>query len=106
MKRFKTLGVQGRITIPYDIRFNMGLSFNDIISFEETDRGVIVRKEKLCDNCCNNTSIAPIRPDEDTICDFIDSLPAEKQKATLFHLLANWDRIRQELTRHSQKNQG
>lgn len=106
MKRFKTLGEQGRITIPYDMRSKMGLSYNDIISFEETDRGVIVRKEKLCDNCCNNTSIAPIRPDEDAICDFIDSLPAEKQKATLFHLLANWDRIRQELTCPSQKNQG
>jgi beta-glucosidase-like glycosyl hydrolase len=44
--------------------------------------------------------------DEDAICDFIDSLPAEKQKATLFHLLANWDRIRQELTCPSQKNRG
>ena len=51
-KLYRILGKRGRITIPYEIRKRVGFSYNDILSFaEQDDRTVIVRREKLCNDC-------------------------------------------------------
>lgn len=64
---FRILGKRGRITIPFEIRQRVGFSYNDILSFTEAPDGrtVIVKREKICDNCAAEK---PQRKDaEDTI---------------------------------------
>lgn len=58
-KLLRVLGKQGRITIPYEIRQRVGFAYNDVLSFSESSDGrtVIVRREKICDSCCEHASI-------------------------------------------------
>lgn len=52
MKLYRFLGKRGRITIPYEIRQQIGFRCNDVLSFTKLDDdSVVVRKEKICDNC-------------------------------------------------------
>lgn len=51
MKRFKILGKHGRITIPFEIRQQIGFQYNDILSFTLQGETVVVKREKLCDDC-------------------------------------------------------
>ena len=52
LKIYRVLGKKGRITIPYEIRQRIGFRYNDVLSFTQQDDGsVVVRREKLCDNC-------------------------------------------------------
>lgn len=53
IQMFRILGKRGRITIPFEIRQRVGFSYNDILSFTEAPDGrtVIVKREKICDNC-------------------------------------------------------
>ena len=56
MKIYRILGKKGRITIPFQFQIQMGLSENDILSFELRDHNtIILRKERLCD-CHKNRS--------------------------------------------------
>jgi len=48
---YRVLGKKGRITIPFEIRQQLGVKYNDILSFEVENNKVIVTKEKLCNNC-------------------------------------------------------
>jgi len=41
MKTYKILGKRGRITIPFEIRQEMGFAYNDVISFERGDGGTV-----------------------------------------------------------------
>ena len=52
-KLYRVLGKRGRITIPYEIRENVGFSYNDVLSFTQGEDGrtVIIKREKICDNC-------------------------------------------------------
>ena len=51
-KLYRILGKRGRITIPYEIRRRAGFQYNDVLSFtEQDDRTIMVRREKICDNC-------------------------------------------------------
>ena len=64
---FRILGKRGRITIPFEIRQRVGFSYNDVLSFTEAPDGrtVIVKREKICDNCATEK---PQRKEaEDTI---------------------------------------
>lgn len=91
-KLYRILGKRGRITIPYEIRKRVGFSYNDILSFaEQDDRTVIVRREKLC-NDCRKASGAPGKPEPEgiTLLDFLDSLSAKEQRAALIHLSVRW----------------
>lgn len=49
----RVLGKRGRTTIPYEIRKELGIRYNDLLSFTPTEdgRGVIIRKEIVCDGC-------------------------------------------------------
>lgn len=85
---YRILGKKGRITIPYEIRKHIGFRQNDILSFTEQENcSVIVKREKICDNC--------IEVEEDciervTLEDFLDSLSDEEQRNALVHLSMRW----------------
>lgn len=89
-KLYRVLGKRGRITIPYEIRQRVGFSYNDVLSFTESQDGrtVTVRREKICDNC-SGTKTAD-KDTEMTLEDFLDGLSAEQQRAALVHLSVKW----------------
>lgn len=88
LKIYRVLGKKGRITIPYEIRQQIGFRYNDVLSFtQQDDDSVVVRREKICDNCKES--------EEDfeenfTLEDFIDSLSEEEQRNALLHLSLLW----------------
>ena len=86
MKIYRILGKRGRITVPYEIRQRVGFSYNDILSFEESEEGksVIVKREKICDGCVEENSKET--KDEITLFDFLNGLSEEQQRAALIHL--------------------
>ena len=88
-KIYRTLGKRGRTTIPYAIRVRLGLRHNDLISFEEDGDTVIVRREKVCDECDDFLDdIDEIGEDNDALLDFVDDL-SDKERMTLFFYLLN-----------------
>ncbi len=64
-KLYRILGKRGRITIPYEIRQRVGFQYNDVLSFTETSDGrtVMVKREKICDNCKGTRSAADKQAD-------------------------------------------
>ena len=92
LRLFRVLGKRGRITIPFEIRQRIGFKYNDVLSFTQQDDGsVVVRKEKICDNC--NEFFDDIEGDFEeniTLEDFLDSLSEEEQRDALVHLSLLW----------------
>ena len=90
-KMYRVLGKRGRITIPYEIRQRVGFGYNDVLSFTEgaDGRTVIVRREKICDNCKPMTP-TPQNEDEVTLYDFLNSLSPAQQHAAMVHLSVKW----------------
>ena len=87
-KIYRVLGKRGRITIPYEIRQRVGMGYNDVLSFTESnDNTVIVKQEKICDNCkaCHSDESDPI-----TLESFLDELTPQEQRAALIHLSVKW----------------
>ncbi len=74
-KIYRVFGKRGRITIPYEIRQKVGLSYNDILSFCDSTDGktVLLRREKICNDCKNEVTLA----------EFLDTLSEEQQRAVL-----------------------
>lgn len=84
LKIYRVLGKKGRITIPNEIRQRIGFRYNDVLSFTQQDDGsVVVRREKLCDNC---NEFAEEFEKNFTLEDFLDSLSEEEQRDALIHL--------------------
>lgn len=91
MKIYRILGRRGRITIPYEIRKEMGFAYNDVISFNDEGNKVTVKREKICDHCCDSGEKPVSKPtDEITLLEFLDGLSAEEQRAALVHLSVKW----------------
>lgn len=86
----KILGKRGRVTIPFEIRQRVGFSYNDVLSFTEAEdgRSVIVKREKICDNCQETRSA--VKDDDVELFDFLNSLSAKQQSAALLHLSVKW----------------
>lgn len=88
IKMYRVLGERGRITIPYEIRKQIGFKYNDILSFAQQDDGsVLIKREKICDNCKD------LKEDFEknfTLEDFLDSLSEEEQRDALVHLSLKW----------------
>lgn len=85
---YRVLGKRGRITIPYKIRQRIGFKYNDVLSFTELDDGsVLVRREKICDNC---KYLEEDFKENFTIEDFLDSLSEEEQRDALVRLSLLW----------------
>ena len=87
-KIYRTLGKRGRTTIPYAIRVRLGLRHNDLISFEEDGDTVIVRREKVCNNCFADDIDFSEEDGNDPLFDFVDDL-SDKERMTLFFYLLN-----------------
>ena len=88
LKIYRVLGKKGRITIPYEIRQRIGFRYNDVLSFTELDdSSVVVRREKICDNC---NEFAEEFEENFTLEDFLDSLSEEEQRDALLHLSLKW----------------
>ena len=83
-KIYRILGKRGRITISFEIRQRIGFRYNDVLSFTQQDDGsVVVRREKICDNC---NELAEEFEKNFTLEDFLDSLSEEEQRDALIHL--------------------
>ncbi len=89
---FRILGKRGRITIPYEIRQRVGFRQNDVLSFTESEDGrtVLVKREKLCNNCQSESTQKKEDTGSVTLFDFLNSLSDEQQCAALYHLTAKW----------------
>lgn len=88
LRLFRVLGKRGRITIPFEIRQRIGFKYNDVLSFTQQDDGsVVVRREKICDNC---NEFAEEFEGNFTLEDFLDSLSEEEQRNALLHLSLLW----------------
>ena len=88
LRLFRVLGKRGRITIPYEIRQRIGFRYNDVLSFiQQNDGSVLVRREKLCDNC---QYLEEDFEENITLEDFLDSLSEEEQRDALIHLSLLW----------------
>ncbi len=88
LKMYRILGKRGRITIPYEIRQRIGVRHNDVLSFTQQDDGsVLVRREKICDNC---KELAEDFEESIALEDFLDSLSEEEQRDALVHLSLLW----------------
>jgi AbrB family looped-hinge helix DNA binding protein len=88
LKIYRVLGKKGRITIPYEIRQQIGFKYNDVLSFTQQDDGsVVVRREKICDSC---NEFADEFEENFTLEDFLDSLSDEEQREALIHLSLLW----------------
>ena len=88
LKIYRVLGKKGRITIPYEIRQRIGFRYNDVLSFTELDdSSVVVRREKICDNC---NELSEDFEENFTLKDFLDSLSEEEQRNALLHLSLLW----------------
>ena len=88
LKIYRVLGKKGRITIPFVIHQRIGFRYNDVLSFTQQDDGsVVVRREKICDNC---NELAEEFEENFTLEDFLDSLSEEEQRDALLHLSLLW----------------
>lgn len=97
LRLFRVLGKRGRITIPFEIRQRIGFEYNDVLSFTQQDDGsVVVRREKICDNC---NEFAEEFEENFTLEDFLDSLSEEEQRDALLHLSLLWAEKQETLNR-------
>lgn len=70
------------------IRQRIGFRYNDILSFtQQGDGSVLVKREKICDNC---KELAEEYEENFTLDDFLDSLSEEEQRNALLHLSLLW----------------
>ena len=72
------LGQDCRITIPPFIRERLDLRPGDLLSFTLTEDAIVIRREKICDNCTPEKTIA--------LDEFFDGLTPERQQALVSHL--------------------
>lgn len=93
-KLLRILGKRGRITIPFEIRQRVGFAYNDVLSFTENEdgRSVIVRREKLCDDCKDKT-VRAMTDDRNMLLELLDSLPTELKKAAFVQLSESLGRL-------------
>lgn len=92
MKILRILRKRGRVTIPYEIRQEVGFKYNDVLSFVQADNNtVIVRRERICDESCPmyNEYNQPANASP-KVTRLLDGLTAEEQRTALVHLSANW----------------
>ena len=86
-KIYRILGKKGRITIPYEIRKYVGFKQNDILSFYvQDDKSILIKREKLCDECKEETENGFDDSDSITLRGFIDGLSETQPKAAFMYL--------------------
>lgn len=109
---YKILGKRGRITIPYEIRRELGFAYNDVVSFEMDDRTVLVKREKICDGCnvneyeqssysSSHSAQRPVPSPEPkassaALKELLDDLTPEELRTVLIHLSVRWAEMQSE----------
>ena len=85
-KYIRVLGKRGRITIPQEIREQVGFHYNDVLSFDVTDDGdaVVIKREKLCTDCKKPSSDGEV-----TLQELLNSLSYQEQCAAMIQLSVN-----------------
>ena len=87
-KQYKVIDDRGRLTIPRSVRFLTGITANSIVSLTFSKDEIIIKKEKICDNCqdrnCQNEKEGK---ETITLAEFLNQLPEAEQDAALIHLL-------------------
>lgn len=86
---YKILGKRGRITIPWEIRQELGFSYNDVVSFESEGNTVLVKREKLCNNCFE----LPVPDSKDNFSalnELLDELTPDELRTVLISLSVRW----------------
>jgi len=104
MKIYKILGKRGRITLPLEIRQEMGFAFNDVVSFERTGDAVTVRREKVCEQrdaapnappACEFYRTADQKSRAALFAELLDDLTAEELRTALIRLSVRWAEMTQ-----------
>ena len=85
MRTYRVLGQKGRTTIPLSIRMRLGLRCGDVLSFEEENGAVTVRKEKLCDHCKDR-----LESQGASLSALADSLSQDERRVLLTCLIAKF----------------
>ena len=99
-KQIKILGKRGRVTIPLEVRQTLGYKSDDILSFTaQPDGTLLIRREKLCDNCIDKQTSA----EEKDVMRLLDSLPDSQQKEILVKLTVRWA---EKETKHKKRRKG
>jgi bifunctional DNA-binding transcriptional regulator/antitoxin component of YhaV-PrlF toxin-antitoxin module len=89
-KIYRILGKEGRTTVPFEFREQLGFTRGDIISFEVMDGSVTVKKEKICNGCQRRAG-----KESGPLYEYLDGLTANEQMAALIHLSANWAKLQE-----------
>lgn len=86
---YKILGKRGRITIPWEIRRELGFAYNDVVSFEMGDDIVLVKREKIC-NSCKAIPLPESKDNAAALKKLLDDLTPEELRPALIHLSVRW----------------
>ena len=81
-KIYRILGKRGNTTIPYALRVFLGFRLSCRAESDE----VIIRREKICDDCCTSEHRADAPTSSEALRSFLSSLPANVQKEALIYL--------------------
>ena len=84
-KIYRLLGNRGRTTIPYSLRMKMGFRSNDLLIFRQDGDTIVIRKEKVCDNCGQGDDRELLTASKE-LQDFVASLPVEAQQELFLQL--------------------
>lgn len=85
MRTFRILGKKGKITIPWELRQQIGFLPGDVISFETVSScAVLVRREQLL----NSDRI--LDAEKKPLKKFLDSLSPKEQFESMAHLHLLW----------------
>ena len=85
---YRILGKRGRTTIPYAMRMALGFRPNDLVSFRLDGDVVIVKREKVCNNCNSPDGLdAPVS--SSALHSFLDTLPPSVRKDALVYLASS-----------------
>lgn len=85
MKIIRLLGKRGRITIPFAIRQKLKLKCGDVLSFEENNGAIIIKTERVCNNCKDYVAY-----NSEFLREIFERLPKDEQRKALIQLSVLW----------------
>ncbi|HCA28394.1 MAG TPA: hypothetical protein DEP23_01825 [Ruminococcaceae bacterium] len=87
---YKVLGKRGRITIPWEIRKELGFAYNDVISFVTDGSSVTVKREKLCTGCQSSSPLTEEKETTVALKELLDDLNPDELRSALIYLSIRW----------------
>ncbi len=100
MKIYRVLGKDGMATVPYALRQALGFQPGNVVSFEQTGDGILVRREPLQNGSqVRERSSIPVPKGTEmkSLEEFLESLSAKDQYDALVHLSVLWARRQEEV---------